>query len=49
MKTIAIAKRKVDESKISCPKGIFTEDEFLKMVKVVDRGMKRGKNKAHRY
>ena len=41
MKTIAIAKRKGEGSKIACPKGIFTEDEFLKTVKVVDRQVKR--------
>jgi hypothetical protein len=41
MMTIAIASRKVEESKTTCPKGIFTEDEFLKMVKAVDREMKR--------
>jgi hypothetical protein len=39
--TIAIASQKVEESKTTCPKGIFTEDEFLKMVKVVDREVKR--------
>ena len=37
MMTIAIASRKVEESKTTCPKGIVTEDEFLKMVKGVDR------------
>jgi hypothetical protein len=36
----SIASRKVEESKTTCPKGIFTEDEFLKMVKVVDRESK---------
>ena len=41
MMTIAIASRKVEESKTTCPKGVFTEDEFLKMVKVVDREVKR--------
>ena len=40
MKTIAVANRKVEESKITCPKGIFTKEEFLEMVKAVDRGMK---------
>ena len=40
MMTIAIASRKVEESKTTCPKGIFTGDEFLKMVKVVDREIK---------
>ena len=38
---IVIENQKVEESKTTCPKGIFTEDEFLKIVKVVDRGMKR--------
>ena len=42
MKTIAIASRKVEESKIACPKGIFTKEEFLEMVKVVNWEMKRG-------
>jgi hypothetical protein len=31
----------VEESKTTCPKGIFTEDEFLETVKAVDREMKR--------
>jgi len=38
---IVIAGRKVEESKTTCPKGIFTEDEFLEMVRVADRQMKR--------
>ena len=41
MMTIAIASRKVEESKTTCPKGIFTKEEFLEMVRVVDREMKR--------
>ena len=41
MKTIPIANQKGEESKITCPKGIFTKDEFLDMVKLVDREMKR--------
>jgi hypothetical protein len=40
MKTIAVANRKVEESKITCPKGIFTKEEFLKMVKTADRETK---------
>jgi len=40
---IAIASRKVRESKTTCSKGIFTEDEFLEMVKGIDREMKRKK------
>jgi hypothetical protein len=43
MKTIPIANRKVEESKTTCPKGIFTKDEFLEMVKAVDRERKRRK------
>jgi hypothetical protein len=43
MKTIAVANRKVEESKITCPKGIFIEDEFLEMVKAVDRERERWK------
>ena len=41
MKIIAIENQKAQESKTTCPKGIFTEDEFLKVVRVVDREMKR--------
>ena len=43
MKTIAVANQKVEESKTTCPKGIFTKDEFLEMVKAVDRERKRWK------
>jgi hypothetical protein len=43
IKIIAIENQKVWESKTTCPKGIFTEDEFLKIVKVVDRERKREK------
>ena len=35
--TIAIASRKVEENKTTCPKGIFTKEDFLVMGKVVDR------------
>ena len=38
---IAIENQKVRESKTTCPKGVFSEDEFLKMVKAVDREMKK--------
>ena len=41
MKTIAVANQKGEVGKTTCPKGIFTEDEFLKMVKVVDREMRK--------
>ena len=41
MKTIAIANQKVRESETTCPKGLFTKEEFLEMVKVVDREMKK--------
>jgi hypothetical protein len=41
MKTIAIASRKVEGSKIACPKGIFTKVEFVEIVKVVDRERKK--------
>ena len=40
---MAIENQKVRESKTICPKGVFTEDEFLKMVKAVDRERKRWK------
>ena len=43
MRIIAIENRKAGESKTTCPKGIFTEDEFLEMVKAVDRERKRWK------
>jgi len=43
MKTIPIANQKGEVGKTTCPKGIFTEDEFLEMVKVVDRERKRWK------
>jgi hypothetical protein len=41
MKIIAIASRKVRESKTTCSKGIFNKEEFLEMVRVVDQGMRR--------
>ena len=41
MKTIPIANQKGEVGKTTCPKGIFTKDEFLDMVKLVDREMKR--------
>ena len=34
---IAIENQKVSKSKTTCPKGVFTEGEFLKIVGVVDR------------
>jgi hypothetical protein len=40
---IAIENQKVRESKTTFLKGVFTEDEFLKMVKAVDRERKRWK------
>jgi hypothetical protein len=43
MMTIAIASRKVEENKATCPKNIFTKEEFLEMVKMVDRERKKGK------
>ena len=33
----------MEESKTTCPKGIFTEDKFLETVKVVDRERKKWK------
>ena len=42
MKTRAIASRKVEESKTTCPKGIFTEEKFLEMVGAVDLEGKAG-------
>ena len=38
---MAIENQKVGESKTICPKGIFTKDEFLEMVKAVDRERKK--------
>ena len=35
IKIMTIENQKVEESKTTFPKGIFTEDEFLKIVKVV--------------
>lgn len=35
---MAIENQKVQESKTTCPKGIFTEEEFMKIVKVVGSG-----------
>jgi hypothetical protein len=43
IRIMAIENQKVRESKTICPKGVFTEDEFLKMVKAVDRERKRWK------
>jgi hypothetical protein len=37
---MTIEDQKVQESKTTCPKGVFTEEEFLKMVRVVDRERK---------
>jgi hypothetical protein len=37
---MTIENQKVQESKTTCPKGVFTEEEFLKMVRVVDRERK---------
>ena len=38
---IAIENQKVEESKTTCRKNVFTEDEFLETVKVVDKEMKK--------
>ena len=38
---IAIANQKVEVGKTTCSKGIFTKEEFLEMVKEVDREMKK--------
>ena len=37
---IAIENQKVEESKTTCRKGVFTKEEFLEMVKAVDREIK---------
>ena len=41
MKTIPIANQKGEVGKTTRPKGIFSEDEFLETVKVVDKEMKK--------
>jgi len=41
MKIIPVTNQKGRKSKTTCPKGIFTKDEFLEMVKAVDRKRKR--------
>lgn len=38
---IAIENQKVEVGKTTCPKGIFTKDEFLEMVKAVDKETKK--------
>ena len=38
---IGIENQKVEVGKTTCPKGIFTEDEFLETVKVVDKETKK--------
>jgi len=43
IRIIAIENQKVRESKPTCPKGVFTKEEFLEMVKAVDRERKRWK------
>jgi len=42
---MATENQMVEESKTTFPKGIFTEDEFLKIAKVVDREMKKRKRR----
>ena len=41
MKIIAVTNQKVRESKTTCPKGVFTEGEFLKIVGMVDQETKK--------
>ena len=43
MKTIPIANQKGEVGKTTCMIGIFSEDEFLKIVRAVDRERKRWK------
>ena len=38
---IAIENQMVEESKTTCRKGVFTKDEFLEMVKAVDKETKK--------
>ena len=40
MKIIAVANQKVGESKTTCSKGIFTKEEFLETVRVVNQETK---------
>ena len=40
MKTIPIANQKGEVGKTTCPKGIFTKEEFLETVRVVNQETK---------
>ena len=44
IKIIAIENQKEGESKPTCPKGVFTKEEFLEMLKVVGRERRRKSN-----